>query len=224
MLVIGAGITELRWSKNQCRNSRNGGLSEWKAFFSMKKVPVFRPIEVNGSEWRPVGMAAWIVPWECRKIWGRGSRRSRRSRKTWLVRRRTGAMLSIYIEPDGEFSERTILYLIIFASTHAINLSDTWGGHFKPRPPPFGHAHLKILCEDVRAHALYRATKFQPARPSHLQVYSLEPTPLNFLQFGGYFATHILSTGLAPRDFIVGLDVLHKSTDFRLLTTNLSTW
>ena len=114
MLVIGAGITELRWSKNQCRNSRNGGLSEWKAFFSMKKVPVFRPIEVNGSEWRPVGMAAWIVPWECRKIWGRGSRRSRRSRKTWLVRRRTGAMLSIYFEPDGEFSERTILYLIIF--------------------------------------------------------------------------------------------------------------
>ena len=142
MLVIGAGITELRWSKNQCRNSRNGGLSEWKAFFSMKKVPVFRPIEVNGSEWRPVGMAAWIVPWECRNIWGRGSRRSRRSRKTWLVRRRTGAMLSIYIEPDGEFSERTILYLIIFGTTEEMRremresrveraLQRKWGGRWE---------------------------------------------------------------------------------------------
>ena len=134
MLVIEAGITELRWSKNQCRNSRNGGLSEWKAFFSMKKVPVFRPIEVNGSEWRPVGMAAWIVPWECRKIWGRGSRRSR---KTWLVRRRTGAMLSIYIEPDGEFSERTILYLIIFGSSY-------WNGWLAELAFPKGNS--KVTC------------------------------------------------------------------------------
>ena len=81
----------------------------------------------------------------------------------------------------------------------------------------------KILRQNVWAHALYQPTKFQPARPSHLRVYRLVPMPFNFLHFAGHFATHVLSTGLAPRYFFVGLDVLHKSTNFRLPTTNLTT-
>ena len=56
MLVIGAGITELRWSKNQCRNSRNGGLSEWKAFFSMKKCRYSDQLKSMG---RNGGLSEW---------------------------------------------------------------------------------------------------------------------------------------------------------------------
>ena len=44
-----------------------------------------------------------------------------------------------------------------------------------------------------------------------------------FRHFGGHFTTPVLSTGLASRDFFVSPDVLHKSTDFCLPTTNFTT-
>ena len=46
---------------------------------------------------------------------------------------------------------------------------------------------------------------------------------MNFLHSGSHFATHVLSRVWPQETFFVGVDVLHKSTDFRWPTTNLTT-
>ena len=62
--------------------------------------------------------------------------------------------------------------------------------------------------------------------PNFIEIrarFATQNTVMNFLHFGGHFATPVLSTGFAPRDIFVGRAFLHKSTDFRLPMTNFTT-